>query len=421
VTAFRFIHAADIHLDSPLRGLDQYEGAPVEALRDATRRALENLVELAIDREAAFVLIAGDLYDGQWRDHNTGLFFTRQMARLAEKGIGVYLIQGNHDAESKITKRLHWPSNVTPFSTKTPESHEAPGLDVVIHGQGFATQAVTEDLAANYPPPVPGAFNIGLLHTSVDGREGHDSYAPTTLARLRDQGYDYWALGHIHQRECLHEAGPAIHFPGNIQGRHIRETGAKGCLVVEVGEDRSVDAEFVPLDVVRWARVEADCSEAETLDDCLEAVGDALEAARVDAEGRLLAARVVLTGASRAHAALARDPRQTREEIRARAIETGGEGVWLEKVKVETRPPAGPPPDIEGPLAEIAAVAREWLESDEALATLTDSIDAMLAKLPPDLRPAAHELLEDPESRTALIDSAHALVLARLGGGEESA
>ena len=420
MTAFRFIHAADIHLDSPLRGLDQYEGAPVEALREATREALGNLVDLAIDREVDFVLIAGDLYDGAWKDYNTGLFFARQMARLAGHDIRVYLIQGNHDAENKMTRRLEWPGNVTSFSTKAPESHAVSGLEVVIHGQGFATQAVTDDLAANYPPAEPGAFNIGMLHTSVDGREGHDSYAPTTLARLREHGYDYWALGHIHQRECLHDAEPAIHFPGNIQGRHIRETGAKGCLVVEVDNARAVTVEFVPLDVVRWAEVEVDCSDADTLEDCLDAVGAALESAQSSADGRLLAARVVPTGASPAYGLLAAHPEQLRQDVRARALECGGEGIWLEKVKNRTEPPAESQPDLDGPLAEILAIASEWQESDAALAEISEPIASMLGKVPVELRPDAKALLEDPDSRAALIDSARALVLARLGMAEES-
>ena len=418
MTAFRFIHAADIHLDSPLLGLDRYEGAPAEELRNATRRALENLVELAIEREVSFVLIAGDLYDGAWKDYNTGLFFARQMARLQQHDIPVYLIQGNHDAENKMTRRLRWPSNVVAFSTKKPESHPVPGLDVAIHGQGFATQSVAEDLAANYPPPVANAFNIGLLHTSVDGREGHDTYAPTTAARLREHGYDYWALGHIHQRECLHEQAPAIHFPGNIQGRHIRETGPKGCLVAEVDGKHAVDTEFVSLDVVRWEALEVDCGAAETMDDCLDAASQAIETARKDAGGRLLAVRLSLTGATEAHDALMRDPRQTREEIRASAIEHGGGEVWLEKIKVSVRPPAGPAPDLEGPLAAIAAIASGWRTDGAPLVERAPAIDAVLSKLHPAMRAEAAAMLEDPETRTELLEAAEALVLARLRGSE---
>lgn len=416
--AFRFIHTADIHLDSPLRGLDQYEGAPVDALRMATRRALENLVTLAIDRAVQFVLIAGDLYDGDWQDYNTGLFFVRQMSRLNEAGIPAYLIQGNHDAANRMTRSLPWPDNVVRFGTAKPESHRVPGIDAVIHGQGFATQAVTEDLAATYPPPDSAAFNIGLLHTSVDGREGHDTYAPTTLDRLRNHGYDYWALGHIHQRECLHPERPAVHFPGNLQGRHIRETGPKGCLVVEVDDRGQPDAGFVPLDVVRWHALAVDCANAESMDDCLAAVDAALTDAVAEAEGRLVAARVTLEGATPAHADLCRNAEATRNAVRARAIASGVDQVWVEKVVDRTRPPAGPIAGVEGPLAELDALAAEWFADDARIDTLAPELAALLVKLPRDLR----EFLEDSAARDDILRAAHDLVLARLhapGGGED--
>lgn len=144
---FTFLHAADVHLDSPLLGLERYEGAPVEYVRGAARRAFQNLVQLALDEEADFLLIAGDLYDGDWRDSNTGLFFASQAARLKEAGIGVYLIRGNHDAASQITCQLRLPENVFDFSTREPETKVDDDLGVAIHGQGFHTQAVLDDLS----------------------------------------------------------------------------------------------------------------------------------------------------------------------------------------------------------------------------------------------------------------------------------
>ena len=185
----KFLHAADIHLDSPLRGLDRYEGAPVDEIRNATRRALENLVALAIDEEVDFVILAGDLFDGDWPDFNTGLFFVRQMARLGEKDISVYAVRGNHDAENRFTRKLPWPKNVHFFSSRKPESFPLDGVDVVLHGQSFANRDVQDDLAAAYPSAAPGKINIGVLHTSLDGRVGHASYAPTRLDVLRSRGY----------------------------------------------------------------------------------------------------------------------------------------------------------------------------------------------------------------------------------------
>ena len=198
---FKFIHAADVHLDSPLRGLEQYEGAPVEEIRNAARRALSNLVDLAIRQEVAFVLIAGDLYDGDWRDYNTGLFFVDQARRLREAKIPLYLISGNHDAANRMTRTLKMPENVTFFSAERPETALLPDLDVAIHGQSFAKAAVYDDLSEGYPIVDSGHFNIGMLHTCAAGQEGHDRYAPCSVEGLKAKGYDYWALGHIHLRE----------------------------------------------------------------------------------------------------------------------------------------------------------------------------------------------------------------------------
>ena len=240
VTSFRFLHAADIHLDSPLKGLAGQEESIAERIRTATREALDQLVGIAIEEQVAFLIIAGDLYDGDWRDYNTGLYFIRQMGRLNQAGIPVYLLHGNHDAESQITRRLALPDNVQVFGSRRPESSRIDDLGVVLHGQSFGQRAVIDNLALTYPEPVARAFNIGVLHTGLGGMGGHDDYAPCSLADLVNKGYDYWALGHVHQAAVLHER-PHIVFPGNLQGRHVRETGAKGATLVAVESGEVVE------------------------------------------------------------------------------------------------------------------------------------------------------------------------------------
>jgi DNA repair protein SbcD/Mre11 len=191
MTEFRFLHAADIHLDSPMRGLEADPDAPVRLLREASRAAFRNLIDAAIEENVAFVLIAGDLYDGDWQDWRTGLFFTGQVAKLSDSGIPLVMVAGNHDAASVITRYLRLPE----LGTMLP--HDRCGqvvfeeFGVAIHGQSFATRSVSEDLSRNYPGPVPGLFNIGLLHTALTGRPGHADYAPTTVETLVAKGYDY--------------------------------------------------------------------------------------------------------------------------------------------------------------------------------------------------------------------------------------
>jgi DNA repair exonuclease SbcCD nuclease subunit len=200
---FSFIHAADVHLDSPLQGLSRYDEAPADAIRGATRRAFERLVDLAVEEHVAFVLLAGDLLDGEWRDHQTGIFLNKQFGILERNNIRVFVVAGNHDANSRISKALQPPKNVRYMSTKRPESTLLDDLGVVVHGQGFKTQKTEDNLAREFSKAEPGKFNIGLLHTSLNGREGHDTYAPCSLDDLKSKGYDYWALGHVHEREVV--------------------------------------------------------------------------------------------------------------------------------------------------------------------------------------------------------------------------
>ena len=180
---FSFIHCADIHLDSPLRGLEKYEGAPVERLRDASRRAFENLVDFALERGVAFMLIAGDLFDGDWEDFGTGLYFNSQIARLRQAGIRVFVVHGNHDAMTSISRHLIWPENVHVFPSGNVETIHLDEWKTAVHGISYEHRAESRNLASMFPERVVGAFNIGLLHTSLDGRAGHEPYAPCTIGR----------------------------------------------------------------------------------------------------------------------------------------------------------------------------------------------------------------------------------------------
>ena len=357
----KFVHAADIHLDSPLHGLERYEGAPVEELRGATRRAFDNLVELAIGEGVSFVLLAGDLYDGDWKDYNTGLYFIQRMERLREAGIRVFIVAGNHDAASQITRQLRLPDNVTLFSTSKPETIVLDELGLAVHGQGFARREVTEDLSSAYPQANPNLFNIGLLHTCLDGKPGHAPYAPCTVDGLRTKGYDYWALGHVHSREVVSQ-DPWVVFPGNIQGRHVRETGPKGCTLVTVTDGEVSAVEHHDLDVLRWTRCTVDVTNSASLDDIRDQVRDALQQALDDAGERPVAARLVLQGISPVHTTLHSDSVHWVQEYRALASGLGGAGLWLEKVAIETRQ---------------AVALDELLERDDALGGLLRAIDEL--------------------------------------------
>lgn len=328
---FTFLHAADLHLDSPLRGLDA--AAPTERIRGASRQALTNLVTLAVECRVAFVLLAGDLYDGDWKDWRTGQFLAQQLARLTREGIEVVAISGNHDAEQVLTKKLSIPGMMR---AARPETRHLRGAPVAVHGQSFATPAVTDNLALAYPEPVEGLFNIGLLHTACGSGE-HANYAPCSVADLTRRGYDYWALGHVHTRSVL-SRDPWVVFPGNIQGRHVKEEGSKGATLVTV-EGGRVTLAHQALDVLRWLRLDVDATGAAGTEAALNRVRLALNGAVLEAEDRMLAVRVTLQGDCPAHADLARSPDATLQEVRAAAAEVAGpDELWIEDVRVATRP-----------------------------------------------------------------------------------
>lgn len=414
------VHAADLHIDSPLLGLRRYEGAPVGAIRGSTRRALDALVQLCLDREAALLLLAGDLFDGDWRDYSTGLFFAAQMSRLRQAGVRVAWVRGNHDAASRIRKHLRLPRNVVELSTRRPETHVFDDLGVAVHGQGFARHQVTEDLAATYPARVAGAFNVGLLHTCATGRPGHAPYAPTRLQVLADKGYDYWALGHVHTREVLSEE-PWVVFPGNLQGRHARETGPKGATLIEVRDGRVVDVAHHSLDVVRWARCTVDVGEAADAHDAVDLVRAALAVASAEAGGRVLAARLVMDGITPAHEALAATPERWVAEVRAAANDVVPDGLWVERVELNTRPEvdAGALADRDDAMGQLVRSLRE-LQGDEAeLAALFGSLDELVSKLPEETLLGPDGLrLGEPARQRELLARVESALLGRLAARE---
>ncbi len=418
----KLVHAADLHLDSPLTGLERYPGAPVEAIRGATRRALENLVTLCLTESATLLLVAGDIYDGDWKDYSTGLYFLSQLNRLRDGGTRVVLVRGNHDAASQITRHLRLPDHVLELDHARPVTRVFDDIGVAVHGQSFAARAVTDDLASRYPDPVRGALNVGILHTAVTGRPGHDPYAPCTVETLVAKGYDYFALGHVHRREVLSDR-PWVVFPGNLQGRHARETGPKGATLIDVSDGRIASVEPRVLDVVRYCLCEVDAAEARSADDVLDLSRAALERQVAAADGRTVAARVTVRGATRAHAALLAEPDRWEAELRSAATEIADD-LWLERVSFATRAEL----DV-GMLAErrdaIGQVARALsaLRTDpEACAALLEELAELRTKLPSEVREGQDAVrLDDPEMLVdALSDVEQMLLpaLAALGSDE---
>jgi len=410
---FRFLHAADIHLDSPLRGLSRYEGLPEQDVRGATRAAFDNLVRYAIDEAVDFVVIAGDLFDGDWRDMGTGLYFARAIGRLDQASIPVFLLAGNHDAESAITKSVPWPPNVRRFGTKRPETHTLSKLGVAVHGQSFPTPAVTDNLVLAYPRPTPHHFNIGMLHTALAGRQGHASYAPCSLDDLKSKHYDYWALGHVHQHEVVCE-DPHVVFPGNTQGRSIRETGPKGAVMVAVEDSRVTSVDRIDLDVLRWAGVTVDCTGASA-----DAIPVLMRAALLSkfqesASGLPLVARVTLTGQTADAGALQDGTGALRDDARAVAASISPD-LFIEKVKVLVTPPAQSQEIDIGD--DFTAIIRQAATDPMLAALIAEDLGPFLLAAETSLGPSDDRDLRSSASAgewTAVLDAATVSLRSRL-------
>ncbi|ABK46024.1 metallophosphoesterase [Magnetococcus marinus MC-1] len=323
---FTFIHCADIHLDSPMQGLDAAlrKKLPPNLLENLTRNAWNRLVDEAISKQVAFVAVAGDLYDGDWKDYRTGHFLAGSAKRLHQANIPLIILLGNHDAQSKLTKKLSMPPNVTILDHHKPQTILLHDLHTAIHGWSYPHPAISENMVIHYPPAHPEYFNVGLLHTAMDGREGHDPYAPCHLNDLLTLNYDYWGLGHAHRFEQLNQT-PPICYSGNLQGRHIRETGTKGYLLLQVDKQTVTEITHCPVHTLRWEQ----CTIALTEQDessWLKAIRHQLQ--QLDPNQPTLV-RLTLQG----HSPLFRDRDRLYAECEAAAQEIHDQ-LWIEQVKM---------------------------------------------------------------------------------------
>jgi DNA repair exonuclease SbcCD nuclease subunit len=410
---FRFLHTADLHLDSPLRGLEARDGAPVDRIRRATRDAFRNIVDLSLREEVAFVVISGDVFDGDWKDFQTGVFFLRELSRLREAGIRVFLIRGNHDSACEVTHHLQLPPHVKLFSAHTVETEVLDDLGAAVHGYSFPKRQVTENVVPRFPSGVAAHFNIGMLHTSAEGSSEHETYAPCSVRELAAKGYQYWALGHVHGRAVLHER-PWVVFPGNPQGRHARECGPKGATLVTVEGGEVESLEHVPTDTVRFFDASVVLEEADSLDDLHDKVSGTLSRAVEDAGERLAAVRLRIRGRTRAHGPVVERRAEVLGRIEALAADHG-DNLWLEKVSIETAPSV----PIET-LREGQGLAGAVLRRIAALRSSPDEAAALVGEV---LGPLSRSMAESADALglsmwpEAILAQAEALLAARFEEG----
>ena len=402
---FSFIHAADLHVDSPLAALGAKDASVALRFAQAGRKAVTALVDEAISSKAAFLIIAGDMFDGDWRDYSTGLFMVRELSRLVRAKIPAFIIKGNHDAESIVSRNLRDPPGVTVFGGHKAEMHLLEDFRVALHGRSFPKREPPAGFVASYPKPQPGYLNIGILHTALDGTRGdHAAYAPCTVQELAAFGYDYWALGHIHGREIVSKA-PWIVYPGNIQGRSVRETGAKGAMRVSVEDGRIASVEPVILDAARWAHERLDisgCASHAEMDASVEAC---LARVHAGAQGRAVALRLTLHGSSALHSGLSARRDDIIEDIRARALHLADD-FWVERLVIESSLPQAPV--LWTDTLDIAALLGQAATAPGFAASVVEITASLSEKLPRELRDGFGA------DSAALLAQARDLLLGRL-------
>ncbi len=385
---YRFVHTADIHLDSPLKSLALRNSELQDLIGNATRQAFVRIIDLCLEEQVDALMIAGDLYDGEQTSMKTARFLAEQLRRIDEAGIDVFVIRGNHDALSKITHELVLPDRVTVFGGRADGVEilrSARDFPVVVHGMSFARPQAPESLLPKYRPPVDGVVNIGLMHTSLGGALGHDVYAPCSLAELQSSGFRYWALGHIHVRSV--QEGPCtVVMPGIPQGRDINESGAKSCSLVTIFDDRSIRVEERFTSIARFERLSVDASGLDDWKDLVSNLTETLVSAQDSDLAGHLVARLRVVGMTPLAWQVRRDIELLKTEAEDKASMLGQ--CWIESIEtacteLETKGAA----EAGDPVSELSQLMdKDILASTAFIDAARDVADDLHKSLPTEMK-----------------------------------
>ena len=420
----RFVHAADLHLDSPFVGIKAAAPENVaSALRDATFIAYENIIDLCIEEQVDALLVAGDVYDSADRSLRAQLRFVEGLRRLEEAGIRSFICHGNHDPLDGWEARLDYPSSCTRFGV---ESDVVPVFEddperAVVHGISFPKQDVYENLALRFGTADSNTFSIGLVHANVGSDTSHVNYAPCSLEDLVGSEIDYWALGHVHTRQILTERSPTVVYPGNPQGRHPNERGARGVYLVEVDDTGGVRLDFKAVDVVRWVQADLDVSGTDTVPDLIEGLHQCIQGALAESDGRSVVLRIRLAGRSAIHGSLRRP--SVVEDLMGEVNREWADRLpfaWCERIEDETATPFNREERVEG--ADFLAEVLKTVDHAKDNAELLDRLRIGLADLYEHRRYRSHLLDHAPVDGdlVLLIDEAEAIVVDLLAGDDDT-
>jgi DNA repair exonuclease SbcCD nuclease subunit len=395
MSLFSFIHAADLHLDSPFSSLSQDNPELANIMRSATFQAFDNIIQLCLDRHVDFLLVAGDVYDGADRSLRAQIRFREGLKKLSDAGIRSFAVSGNHDPLSGWSSTLEWPEGVYFFKDHLETVTVQREGRALAHIQGISYPERDERRNLSKLFRRKGSsFHIGLLHANVGNDTGHEPYAPCSLEDLKGSDMDYWALGHVHMRKILSKEFPAIMYPGNTQGRNIRETGAKGCYLVTVDEGGGIETEFIAADVVRWVSRDVSIEGIQTEQGLINALIDTCNHISETSSGLATIARISIAGNGPMYNAL-RSP-DFMSDLLELVQESGYASspfVWVEKINLE----AGPEMDIgdlmkrKDFLGELLSYSNEISKSDNIADQLRDDLSFLFEN------PRARRFLDMPD------------------------
>lgn len=340
MTPVKFIHCADLHIGTPFKGISAINPELGELLYQCTYQAFDNIIDLAVQEQVDCVLICGDIYDSEDKSLQAQLRFRSGLQRLSENGIPAFVVFGNHDPLSGWAATLEWPDSV----------HFFPGDNVLcipltkgdevyarIYGISHARPKLKENLALKFRANGERGLHIALLHTNAGGNAGHEAYAPCSLGDLLQAGMDYWALGHIHLRSTLRAASPAIVYPGCSQATHIKESGARGCVLVTLESGKDPEIKFVPVDVVRYEEARLDISACSNLDEIRSLIITKCREMAKISDNRTMIIRLSLEGRTALNSELQRENsvHSLMEDVREQ-LSVNKPVIWLEKLTLHT-------------------------------------------------------------------------------------
>lgn len=416
---FSFLHTADLHLDSPFKGISEINEEISLELTEATFKTYNNIIELCIEKQVDFLLIAGDIYDGADRSLRAQLRFRDGLKRLSEGGVKAYIVHGNHDPLDGWSANLDWPKNVHIFNGESVEnvSVEKDGEKIAqIYGISFLNREIETNLTKKFPEISKKAlFTIGMLHCNVGTNTSHEPYAPCTLQDLITSNFDYWALGHVHKKAIINDENPLVIYPGNPQGLHPKETDAKGCFLVNVDANGEPTAEFIEVDSIKWFIEELSIDSLYTEQELISQIHNYMRKIRGEAKGRPSICRIILTGRSALHSSIAR--KGVLDDI-LKGIREDEEGekqfVWIESIEDNTNPNIDHKSLLERKdfIGDLVKQFEEFSHDENKILDLKESLDPLFTS------PGGRKLLEpiDDKHFLALIKKAETLCLDKLMG-----